>query len=169
MGGNVKAHDTIAEIYDNNHTYVGLVALPKWSSPDLDTTQYITYKKYDILNSKRSFCLWRILLNTIGEPCNFFQMLFEMVLKNLYVLYGMVSTNMMYVFWSSYLYISEGKTFQQCYVIARTNMCKNILKGHDHLLLIKINIILYIKKWKVPIWSNFWTIIIFSITFISSL
>ena len=29
MGGNVKAHDTIAEIYDNNHTYVGLVALPK--------------------------------------------------------------------------------------------------------------------------------------------
>ena len=64
-------------------------------------------------------------------------MLFEMVLKNLCVLYGMVSTNMMYVFWSSYLYISEGKTFQQCYVIARTNMCKNILKGPDHLLLIK--------------------------------
>ena len=25
MGGNVKAHDTIAEIYDNNHTYIGLV------------------------------------------------------------------------------------------------------------------------------------------------
>ena len=72
-----------------------------------------------------------------------------MVLKNLCVLYGMVSTNMMYVFWSSYLYISEGKTFQQCYVIARTNMCKNILKGPDHLLLIKINIILsnkYISK-----------------------
>ena len=43
---------------------------------------------------------------------------------------------MMYVFWSSYLPISEGKTFQQCYVIARTNMCLH--KGPDHLLPISI-------------------------------